>query len=352
MATRKSSKPAAGAAASAPAARPRTTRAAAPKVRATAPADPLALLERAERGDTPASLYIDGPDEALKAAFLASFRRGWAANVPEAPAARVMRPGEDDVDAILAAYHGMSMFTPRELTIVLDVEDMAKSEKRVAALAAGVARPAGASCLVLVESAGDNVRKTLEPLRAACAVRWVAEPLEFVGLLAWGRRRLTAAGLQAEPGALERLIEVCEGEAAAFFSELGKLEGWSAAAGKVTKADVEALSRPVVGTDLEAYLEAVAAGQAGVAAKRLGRLIAAGENEGGVLWALGHVVGTAIGGGWGKWKPISATLSRRRSRRELASALDAVYRAEAAWKGGRTDALTALEQATREVAGR
>jgi DNA polymerase III delta subunit len=351
MATRKRPTPASEPAAK-PAAAKRAARPAAPRVRATAPADPLALLERAERGDTPASLYVDGPDEALKAAFLWSFRRAWAAHVPEAPAARVMRPGEDEVDDILSAYHGISMFTPRELTLVLDIEDLARSEKRVEALAAGVARPAGASCLVLVESAGDNVRKTLDPLRAACAARWSAEVPGPAELLTWGRRRLAAAGLTAEAGALERLVEVCEGESASFFSELGKLEGWSASAGRVTKADVEQLSRPVVGTDLEAYLEAVANGRAGIAAKRLGRLIAAGENEGGILWALGHVVGTAIGGGWGKWRPISAALARRRPPRELASALDAVYRAEAAWKGGRADALTALEQATREVAGR
>src|SRR5439155_1569954 len=181
-------------------------------------------LERAERGDTPASLYVEGPDEAVKAAFLSSFRRGWSANVPQAPAARVMRPGEDAIDDILAAYHGISMFTPRELILVLDVEDLGKSDKRIAALAAGVGRPAGASCLVLVESAAENPRKMLEPLKAACAVRWSAEVPGPTELLTWGRRRLAAAGLEAESGALERLVEVCEGESAAFFSELGKLE--------------------------------------------------------------------------------------------------------------------------------
>jgi DNA polymerase III delta subunit len=320
-------------------------------VRAAAPADGLALLDAAAEDRFPSSLYVEGPDEALKAAFLAELRRAWAAAVPEAPAAHVMHPGDDEVDAILAAYHGISMFTPRELILVLEVEDLSKSEKRVSALAAGVSRPAGGSCIVLVESLAENPRKSLEPLRAACATRWRAEKLPPGDLLTWGTRRLAAAGLTAEPGALEALLEVCEQEAVAYFNELGKLVGWSAAAGRVTKADVERLSRPVIGADLAEYLAAVAAGQAGLAAKRLGRLMAAGENEGGVMFALGNLVGGALGG-WAMPtnKALSPVLARRRSRAELADALDAVYRAEAAWKGGRADVLSALEQATREVA--
>ena len=153
-------------------AKPRAPRAAAGRT-ATA-ADPLALLDGAAKDRFPASLYVEGPDEALKTAFLAELRRAWAVAVPEAPAAHVMHPGEDDVDSILAAYHGISMFTPRELILVLEVEDLGKSEKRVAALAAGVARPAGGSCIVLVESLAENARKTREPLRTACAARWVA----------------------------------------------------------------------------------------------------------------------------------------------------------------------------------
>ena len=327
--------------------KPRTGRAAPP----AAPAgDGLGLLDAAARGDFPASLYVDGPDEALKAAFLSEFRRAWAGHVPEAPAARVMRPGENGVDEILSVYHGISMFTPRELVVVLDVEDLGRSEKRVAALAEGVRRPGGASCLVLVESAADAPRKMLVELRAAASVRWTAEPLAPRGLMAWGKRRLEAAGLAVEPGALEALLEVCENESVSFFNEVVKLVGWCAAAGKVTPADVAALSAPVVGADLAEYLAAVAAGHPGLAAQRLGRILAEGENESGVMFALGNLVGAALGG-WGRYKALSAELARRRSPRDLAAALDAVYRAEAAWKGGRADVLSALEQATRDIAG-
>ena len=45
----------------------------------------------------------------------------------------------------------------------------------------------------------------------------------------------------------------------------------------------------------------------------------------------------------------SETLRRRVAPRSLGRALDAVYRAESAWKGGRADAVAVLEQATREV---
>ena len=161
--------------------------------------DALSLLARVAGGDFPSTVYLEGSDEAVKAAFLAEFRRAWAATVPDAPQARVMRPGEQDVDAILAAYQNVSLFAPRELTVVFDVEDLGRSEKKVAALAAGLARPAGGACLVLVESAADSVRKTMEPLRAACTVRVTVEPPGERALLQWGQRRLSAAGAQAEP---------------------------------------------------------------------------------------------------------------------------------------------------------
>ncbi len=253
------------------------------------------------------------------------------------------------VDEILAAHHNVSMFSPRELTLVFEVEDLGRSEKRVAALAEGVARPAGESCIVLIESAGDTTRKTLEPLRAACAVRWEAQPLQGRALVTWGERRLASEGVKAEAGTLEALAQSCEGDSLAFFNELGKLLACAGAQGTVGRADLAKLSRPTVGADLPDFLAAVASGQPAVAAQRLGRLIAEGENEGGLLFLLGNLVGGALGG-WAKHPGFSATLRSRRPPLELARALDAVYRAEAAWKSGRLDALTALEQATREVA--
>ena len=313
-----------------------------------AAADGAALLAAAAAGTFPATLYVEGPDEALKAAFLAEYRRAWAAATPQAPAARVMLADEDGVDAILAAHHGLSMFAPRELTVVFGVEELTRSDKRVAALAQGAARPAGESRLVLVESAAEPPRRSLEPLRAACAARWQAEPLPPAALVAWGRRRLAAAGLAAEPGALEALLDACEGESAAFFNELGKLPA-SGAGGRVTRADVAALAPPAVGAALRAYLEAVAHGHAAAAAQRLGRLLAAGESEGSVMFALGNLAGGALGG-WSFHRDLAQALGARRRPAALARALDAVYRAEAAWKSGRLDPLLALEQATREVA--
>jgi DNA polymerase III delta subunit len=324
-------------------------RAAAPKVRAAAPADGLQLLGRAFAGTFPPSLYVEGPDEALKAAFLSEYRRAWAAAVPEAPAARVLWPGEDDVDAVLNAWQSVSMFTPRELTLVMGVEALARSEKRAGELAAGLGRPGGESRIVLVEAAAEKERKTLAPVRAACEAVWVAEAEDSRGLAAWGARRLASESIAAEADALETLLGVCEGESASYFSELSKLVGWAGPGGRVTKADVLSLSRPVIGSDLPEYLLAVASGDAALAAKRLGRLIAARESEGELMFALANLVGGALGG-WARWKDLSSVLSRRRPARDLAHALDAVYRAEAAWKGGRADALAALEQATRVVA--
>jgi DNA polymerase III delta subunit len=312
----------------------------------------LALLERASRGEFPPTVYLEGSDEAVKAAFLAEFRRAWAATVPEAPQARVMRPGEHDVDQILAAFQNVSLFAPRELTLVLEVEDLGRSEKRVEALAAGLATPAGGSCLVLVESEAETVRKTLAPLRAACSVRVVADRPEPAELLRWGTLKLTAQGCKAEAGALEALLETCEDDAIAFMNETGKLAALAGASGVVTKQHVAALTAPSVGAGLAEYLAAVARGDGPQAALQLERLLAAGESEGGVLWALGHLVSSSFvaqSGGWAKWRDASFAFARRRSAASRAQALDAVYRAESAWKGGRADVRTALEQATREV---
>jgi hypothetical protein len=44
------------------------------------------------------------------------------------------------------------------------------------------------------------------------------------------------------------------------------------------------------------------------------------------------------------------TLARRLGPRLLARALDALYRAESAWKSGRADVVAVLEQATRTIA--
>src|SRR5689334_25365128 len=88
----------------------RATRASAP--RATGPLDPLALIQRFGAGEFPATLYVEGPSEALKAELLAALRQGWAKACPEAPLARVLRAAEDGVAEILAAYRGGSLFSP------------------------------------------------------------------------------------------------------------------------------------------------------------------------------------------------------------------------------------------------
>ena len=308
------------------------------------------MLARLDRDDFPAGLYIDGPDEGVKAALLAELRRAWARVCPEAPAARVFRVSETGVDELLAAFHGSSLFTPRELLIVLGIEDLVRSEKRVAGLAEGLARPAGGSCMVLVESAADTERKSLEPLRTASAVRCPALPPTRASLLAWGARRMKQERITVDAGGMDSVVDACEGDAIAFFDELEKLCAWAGPGGRLAAADVVTVMRPVVGADLPGYLGAVAAGDAPLAARRLGLLLAAGVGEGTVLFALVHLVGGALGG-WTRERALSGALRQRLATRELARAMDALYRAEAAWKGGRADAVAVLEQATRAVAG-
>ena len=316
-------------------------------------ADGLELIGRFRRGDFPATLYIEGPSEALKAALLAELRRAWGRACPEAPLARVFRAAEAGVEEILGAFQGTSLFSPRDLILVFEVEKLGRSEKRVAALAAGIATPAGGSCLVLHESEADEPRKSLEPLRAAAGLRWFAEAPSRAALLRWGAARLAGSDLEVEPGVVDSVADSCEGDPLTFFNELEKLDVATPLEGgrrRVTRAAAAALLKPVVGADLPEYLAAVALGQAHVGGRALSRLLAAGVSEGQVLFALANLVGGAFGG-WAKNRELSAALARRRPERELARALDAIYRAEAAWKSGRADAIAVLEQATRAVCG-
>jgi hypothetical protein len=119
---------------------------------------------------------------------------------------------------------------------------------------------------------------------------------------------------------------------------------------RVRSEDAAEILRPAAGAELPGYLQSVAAGDAARAGLELGRLLAAGVGEGTVLFSLSNLVGGALGG-WARERAASDALRRRRGGSELLRCLDAVYRAESAWKGGRADVTALLEHATREVCG-
>ena len=306
-----------------------------------------ALFERFDRGAFPASFYLEGPSEPLKAALLAELRHAWA-GATGGQHARVFRAAETSVEEILSAYQGISLFSPRDLVIVLEVEDLGRSAKRVTALAEGIARPAGESCLVLVESEADLPRKSLDPLRAACAVRWSAVVPRRAELSLWCERRLARAEVKADDGVIEAVIEACEGDALACFNEIDRLAAYGAPGGRLVAAEVATLLRAVAGAALVDYLGAVAQGQGRLAARRLSRVLAAGAGEGEVMFALSNLVGGALGG-WARERELSMTMGRRLGPPALARAMDTLYRAEAAWKSGRADVVAVLEQATRAL---
>lgn len=325
----------------------------APKSTAAAAVDPLALITRIEGGEFPGVLYIEGPDEAIKAAFLADVRRAWATAVPESATARILRPDEG-IDEILAAYQTVSMFASRELTIVFSVEKLVRSDKQIKTLADGLATPSSGSCLVLVEAAADKPRKKLDPLREVAQARIEVTAPDERALLEWGRRRLLATGNNAEAGVLQALLDACERDPLAFLNEAGKLSVLAGDHGTVTLAHVQTLTAPKLGAELPDFIMAVAQGDAKRAGQRLERILAAGESEGTILWSLGHLASSSLVRtmspySWAMYKEATAALARRRNAQSLARAVDAVYRAEAAWKGGRTDVRSALEQATRDL---
>lgn len=325
-------------------------RATRPTARAAVPQDALAFARAISGGAFPASLYLEGESEPVKAELLATLRRVWRERVPEAPTAHVLRAAESGVEEILALYQAASLFAPRELIVVLDIEDLGRSEKRVGALAQGLLAPAGESCLVLVESAADSARKTLEPLRASARARVDAEPPGREALRGWGALKLVEHGVTADDGVIDFVIESCEGDAMAFFSELSRLASYAGPGEKVSRAMAAEILRPAAGAELPDYLQSVATGDAARAGQRLGRLLAAGLGEGTILFSLSNLVGGALGG-WARERAASEALRRRRGASELLRCLDAVYRAESAWKGGRADIVALLEHATREVCG-
>lgn len=254
------------------------------------------------------------------------------------------------MEEILASFHGASLFTPRELILVLDLEGLGRSDRAVRALAEGLGRPSGGSTLVLVESAAESPRKALEPVRAACAVRCVCVPLGRTALVEWGTRRLARETIEAEAGLVEMLADACENNPAELFNELDKLIACAGPEGTITRQQAAPLLRPIVGAELRDYLSAVAEGDAGRAARKLGQLLASGEGEGSVFFALTNLVGGALGG-WARQRDLSIQLARRSKPAELARALDALYRGESAWKQGRADVVAVLEQAMRVVSG-
>jgi DNA polymerase III delta subunit len=308
-----------------------------------------ALIARWEGGKFPASIYLEGPSEAIKNAVLGEFKRAWAALRPGGTP-HVFRVAESGIDEILAAYQNTSLFGGSELVIVLEIEDLGRSEKKIAGLARGVASGGGDSCLALVESAAETPRKALEPLRGACDEHVITASLTRPELKTWGERSLARAGARADGRAVEAIVDACEGDPLVFFNELEKLAAWAGDGGTLTATDVTALLRPAVGADLPEYLGAIALGRPALAAQRLGRLLAAGVGEGSVLFALSNLVGGAMGG-WARWRALSEAYRRRVSPRDLDRALDAVYRAEAAWKSGRADVVALLEQTTRTLSG-
>src|SRR5437867_2826445 len=96
---------------------------------------PVAMLGTLERREFPASVYLEGRSEPVKAALLAELRAAWAVACPESPLAPVFRAAEAGIEQLLAAWQGASLFSPRDLVIVLEIEDWSRSEKKVGALA-------------------------------------------------------------------------------------------------------------------------------------------------------------------------------------------------------------------------
>lgn len=305
----------------------------------------------------PRALYLAGADEAAKTEALAGLKERWAAAYPGV-APTVLRAGEAGVERVMAAAQGASLFQPAALVVVLNIEEWVRSPRLVEAAARGVAAIAPENCVVFVESAAETERKTLAALAGECAVRVDLDALPPEVLTRWAERRLARLGVAAEPGTVALVLEASRLETAEVMNEIEKLADWAGPGGRLTRAQAEAVLRPVHAGSLPAMARAIAARRADQAVDHLLRALGSGESEGTVLFHLQSLVSGALrlkspptGWVWVRDRANSERLARDRSERELTAALDLLYRVERAWKSGRGDAPALLTRAVLGVAG-
>jgi DNA polymerase-3 subunit delta len=303
----------------------------------------------------PRALYLAGADEAAKAEALTGLKERWAAAYPGVPPT-VLRAGEAGVEQVMAAAQGGSLFQPAAFVLVLNVEEWVRSPRTVEAAARGVAAIAPENCVVFVESAAETERKTLAALAAECGLRVTLDGLPPEVLARWAERRLARLGVQAEPGTVALVIDTSRLDTAEVMNEIEKLADWAGPGGRLTRAQTEALLRPVHAGSLAALARAVAERRPDQAVDHLLRSLGSGESEGTILFRLQTLVSGALRlktqqWGWIRDRENSERLARGRSDRELTAALDLLYRVERAWKSGRGDAPALLTRAVLGVAG-
>ena len=303
----------------------------------------------AGKGEMPSTIYLAGRDEAAKKEAIERIKERWSQDQPSTQPI-VHRASEAGVAQVLADAQGGSLFSPVIFVEVLNVEEWERSSRTIDAAAEGITRVPAGNLLLLIESGGDNERKSLVPLRAASQVVVQLDGLSAEELARWGLAHLERLGVEADPDAMEAVLEATRLETGEVMNELDKLAAWAGEGGKITRQDTDQVLRPVLTGRLAALSRAIAEGRGDHAVDQFLRALEAGEREGNVLFQLETLVSGAIrlkSGQWG-WirdRDNSSRLSRRLSEDELSQRLDLLYRVELAWKSGRGDARTLLLRA-------
>ena len=256
---------------------------------------------------------------------------------------------------MLADAQGASLFQPHVLVEVLNVEEWGRSPKSVEAAAGGVARVPPENLLLLVESASEDERKSLAPLREASQVSGRLDQLAPEELLIWGATHLRHKGVEVEEGVLETVLDSARLETGEFLNELDKLADWAEEGRPLTNEAARELLRPLFGGSLPALARAVARRETAEAVDQLLRSLEAGESEGTLLFHLQMLFTGAIRIKTGKWgwvrdRENAGALAGSRAEKDLAASLDLLYRVERAWKSGRGDVRTLLLRAVAGVA--
>lgn len=285
------------------------------------PVVPEADVRAALAAGQPAPVYVLlGDDAVAKQPLLDAFEALIEPDLRPFNTHRFYADEKTSVVDVVATARTLPLLAPRRVVIVMRADawfrsgagdrggdDDATAEQSPAVLEAYLAAPEPQTCLVLV--AGD-VNRTLRQTRALLRH---AQVVEFWGLkegkelrgeaavrraLAQGKRfaveRLAAAGLRAEPEAIDALLQSTGTDVAALRDAIARLSSYAAGTGRVTVEDVRAVVSGAVVLDDWALTRALSEGNARAALRQLRLQLEEGQSPFKVLGQLGWWVRTRL----------------------------------------------------------
>lgn len=188
---------------------------------------------------------------------------------------------------LLASTQSLSLFATRRL-LELRIPTGRPGESGAKVLSALAAQPPSDTLLLVITGKLEKAARDSHWAKAldAAGVTVAVRELGALRLPAWIGARLTARGLQAEPGVVELLAYHMEGNLLACAQEIDKLLLLYGAGATLRAADVQASLVDNARFSVYGLVDACLAGETAAAARMLRHLRAEGVEPILVLWAL------------------------------------------------------------------